>query len=875
MKYLRETEEHIILENNYVTCTISRKEGKITSIFANGIDILGDKTYFFHLIDNNDKIIIPEVLELDENIITVVTKVGSYRVKAEIYDEYFTFELMTHLPECKSGVFAHAKYNYDYANKDNVGACGIAMTFWMNPIFYPDSKSCETKGEVLPHLRDLGAKYALIVAPINKQQDTIKKVSMSIDRSVGIVSEVGGAWGRDSRMNFGNYIIQMETKKEFLEQSMDFYKYIGVDQIDFHQWEGTMRQGDFKFDRYNSPLEFKENVVDLLDANGLSAGLHTYSFYIRYDCDTILSEPDYQKDLGVLETFTLAEDISEQSEFLPTVESTEDVCSLYTFMTRNTPFILVGEELIQFENHTQGFKVVSRGCAGTKVVSHKAGEKIKHIDGYYGGIAPIPGSNLFLQIARNTAKTFNEGGFSMIYLDALDGISVHVAENEKWYYTAMFVCEILKNCNKYPLIEYSILYPSIWAARGRVGAYDTPWRSYKEWNKKHTADNITYIDRYSAPTLGWYNFYPMTDRFPGNEHTKYQHTDDIEHMGSLAIMYDFGTVFQIYEGAADIERYAGMRRNIALYKKYDELRKSQYFSSEVLEKLRNGQWEYHLIEKKDGKYSFIEKDFQKVKLFDLSDKNRNKGKFNNPFDSQEPFIRIEAMMSSAGENPMVLLTMDENCDITNQKLTRDFGEEVDISDRLAKCVRVLGNGIKGSAIAIKTRCATNSEKGFGEYIIDTDFAGWRDFVLLEADNGERPDLPFDKNERFYAVYRSGLNNDRLTSVEIETVGDVSGVRISNITACRHVYEVLKNPTLEIGDSSIMFECELMSSDFIEYDGEKAKVIDRYGNEKNIWYSGSVNVPAGCFEAKLTAKALNRTVPRAQLTLGFTGKEVEV
>lgn len=171
------------------------------------------------------------------------------------------------------------------------------------------------------------------------------------------------------------------------------------------------------------------------------------------------------------------------------------------------------------------------------------------------------------------------------------------------------------------------------------------------------------------------------------------------------------------------------------------------------------------------------------------------------------------------------------------------------------------------------RCESNSEHGYGEYIIDTDFFGWREFVLAEADNGERPDLTFDDNETRYAIYRSGLNHERMTKIEVETVGDVSGVRMSSIYAYNHIYEILKNPTVRIGEESIMFECELMSSDFIEYDGEKAKVIDRYGNEKNIWHNGSVSVPTGNFEAMLTAKSLNRTIPRAQLTFGFTGEEL--
>jgi len=103
---------------------------------------------------------------------------------------------------------------------------------------------------------------------------------------------------------------------------------------------------------------------------------------------------------------------------------------------------------------------------------------------------------------------------------------------------------------------------------------------------------------------------------------------------------------------------------------------------------------------------------------------------------------------------------------------------------------------------------------------------------------------------------------------------MTGVKMSSIIAYEHTYEVLKNPTVKIGDMSVMFECELQSSDFIEFDGKTAKVVDRFANEKPIWFTSNLKAPRGKFKAELTARALNRGTPRAQLTFGFTGKEIK-
>lgn len=877
MKSIREAENKLVLENNLVSITLSKTDASVLEIIekASSLDIKNGDAHFFEFIDvDKESIIAPSALSLKDNVITVLTHKGSFDIKVEICDEYFIFELVSELP---CDIFrlhiANTSFNCDCNNKSNMGLIGLALTYWIDPSYYPDAKSGKTFGVVYPHLRHTNARYALVAAPIKEHKRLIKQIYLKIDRNDGIMSEIGGAWGRDSRLNFGNYIIEFESDKNYIADNIPFYKSIGVDQIDFHQYTATMRQGDFKFERYNDAEEFKKFVTEPLAQNGMSAGLHTYSHYIRYDCDAILSKPEYQADLGVLEEFTLAADISETADFLPTVESTENVSKNYTFFSRNTPFILIGNEIIKFINAPDGFKVEERGVAGTKAVKHSKGETIKHIEGYYYGICPKLGSNLFLQIARNTADAFNRGGFKMIYLDALDGMSKHCEIHEYWYYTAMFVCEILKHCKTYPLIEYSTIMPSLWAARGRIGAWDTPYRGYKGWNQKHADSNKTFIDRYSAPTLGWYDFYPQTDKYPGNEHTKYHHTDSIEHMGSLAVMYDFSTVFN-GPTKSIVNRYSALKRNIELYKKYDALRKSEYFSEDLRQKLIDGKWEYHLKKKSNGNWAFLQKDYQSARIYDLNSTERNFANFQNPFNAQKPFIRIEAFLSTAKNNPLLLIGFDETKDLSEQPCSRTFEKELDLTDRLAKIVKVKGNGKKGGKIAIIIDCATNSEVGYGQYIIDTDFEGWREFILLETDNGERCDHPFEDGRWHYAVYRSSLNNSRITKISVLTDGDVQGVRLSDIVSYEHTYEVLKNPTVTVGEQSVMFECELMSSDFIEFDGKNATVTDRYGNQKKIWFDGGIKVKKGDFTASLSATPLNRNTPRAQLTFGFTGKEIK-
>ena len=124
------------------------------------------------------------------------------------------------------------------------------------------------------------------------------------------------------------------------------------------------------------------------------------------------------------------------------------------------------------------------------------------------------------------------------------------------------------------------MYPSMWACRGRNGAWDISRRGYKEWNKAHLEDNKKYLDIYNTATLGWYSFYPIDDKHPGNFHSRYQFTDDIDYLGVTSIAYNFSIVYNDIES----EQYfsiPALRRNIAHYRKYDDLRKKYYFSDRV------------------------------------------------------------------------------------------------------------------------------------------------------------------------------------------------------------------------------------------------------------------------------------------------------
>ncbi len=98
--------------------------------------------------------------------------------------------------------------------------------------------------------------------------------------------------------------------------------------------------------------------------------------------------------------------------------------------------------------------------------------------------------------------------------------------------------------------------------------------------------------------------------------------------------------------------------------------------------------------------------------------------------------------------------------------------------------------------------------------------------------------------------------------------------MTDVVAVPCVYETIINPSVSIEDNVVTFNCELKSTDYIEFDGKTAKVIDKLGNEKEISFKGNVIVPSGEFSARLSCENENKNMLRAQITFGFTGKEIK-
>lgn len=817
-------------------------------------------------------------LEGDKLKITI----GENRVELRIipFDNYFTVEVLNSaLHDVDVLTFFNLKMSYDYPKPDVFLAAGVAMNLQTNHVYYPSGENKEVIGQCTAHTGFKGAKLAVVACKKDKLWDIIKGIYRSLPpHSVPVVLSSGGPFGQYSEANRYDCILIGGTKfnPDELPEMIGFYSNLGIKQFEFLDGPNTYIQGQFLFPRLGNASSFKDKITDPLYSEGIISSLHTYSYYISYGSTDLLSDPKWQQQLEFRGEFTLSKNLKANDKDVAVFGDVSYIKNPGAFSSVYSPFILIDNELIRYTVGENGFIDCKRGQCGTTATSHKKGTKVRVIGGYFGYIAPQIGSELFYEIARKTATAYNEGGFQGFYFDAIDALGKHLKNmglgnyDYQWYYGAAFINEVLKYCEKEPLVlECSHIYPAIWPARGRGECWETPRRGYKSFINVHTDRNLSLKDCQYVMTLGWYNFYPTRNNQPGNFATKYMFSDDVDYLGAQSIAYDQTMVYQGLK-ESDIEQLPALKRNLDNYARYAKLRFGGYFSDEVKDKLKDRNYEYKL-ENNNGFWGFRESVYCKSKIRDI---NKDCLEGTNPFNKQKPFIRLENLYSSNGSSAINLMCFNENEMLSDAKIEKSFLQPINIENNLGIKVTLKGEG-KDSKNALCIRLLSEAP-GYADYVVRLNFDGWRDIVLSNLDNAETKDLEFKgRAYDLYSNYYYDVDFSKITCLQVFKAGDCKNVRLKSIDAVPIIPNKLTDPIVRLGNASITFNGTIESGEYIEYQvGNKtALVYDRLGNSRTIKVKrrGRFNVPKGFFIAKVGGEAELEDAPsEVALTIGLFG-----
>jgi hypothetical protein len=712
-------------------------------------------------------------------------------------------------------VFANFQLTLSGHDKEPLAACALALNLKTNVWEIP-GQNTRLRAICYSKFGFAGAQVALIVCPTARLRDVMKEiVSAAPDLPH---SALGGPWALDQPCNRESYFFNY---RDLTEQTVDKWialaQNLGITAIDFHG-AFSFRFGDCRPNPTmypNGRASFKA-VIDKLHAAGIKAGLHTYSHFIDAACAWVSPVP--RRDLAKDATFTLTSAVGESDETIPVHESTQDMSTVTGFATRNSIVLQIDDELIQYHNIAKeppyAFTTIERGAFGTRIASHAAGAKAYHLKQCYDRFAPEGGAKLMEEVAAATADFYNECGFDMIYLDALDGADVMGGPGEEWYYGSLFTFEIVKRLKKPAIMEMSTIHHHLWYVRSRMGAWDYPARSYKTVVDLHCESNKS-CDRMFLPAhLGWWQTMADPDF---QKQTVFP--DDLEYLLAKCAAHQCGLSAQ---EPLTPESYAAsdyLRRMAGIYKSWEELRRKGFFNAKQRAILAKPGQDFALTKGAKGKPCLRRVDYAAHKVEGLRHSSAT-WSVDSRFKAQPTRIRIEGLLTVAPydspeavmiidfSNPLLfteraqsagvkaaLRSSDDHIKIgklsglftaegpalkkgaaaapgSNQRVVAGvpsyckigvkFDPLKDLTDKAALGVWVYGDG-QGEMLNIQMMSPIHMASGYCDRYIPIDFTGWRYFELVESGGTRAETLLWPYSRSACAMDRESLPPDSIES----------------------------------------------------------------------------------------------------------------
>ena len=899
---VEEGKNDFTFKNNHFSIKVNKKNGKVVEILNlyDGKDVNANAANpeFIYLTTKTGAKLAPKDMYIDGNRICVEFKGGAkVYMLVEVLPDFMTFEIDSELaPGYSKVTFGNLLTNIKISqDPDSYRINGMGMTAWTimeNKCLGEYTNTIACASAELPS----GTTGAKIGISFTKFADTIKiaqKVLDHVDTSVGLASKAGAPYAREFELHYEDYFMTNKVSPDNLDLMIELSKKFGANQLDINHTttrvnpygSSSFIQGSFEWLNFKDSKDFYENYGKKLHENGISYALHTYSFYIAPDADDFIKDPYWLKQLETREDeYILRKNITERNTNIATMEDATDFDTTVVFARPNSKYILIDEEIIEVgKGTTDGFINCKRGALNTERARHYEGAKIYHLSSMFGMLVPKLGSELFYEVADRTAKTYNEGGFDMIYFDAIDGTGQHfgaeTVEGRQYYY-AMFLHRVLSQCEKTPIVEAAANPSQIYNVRGRIGAYDYPTRAIKLAVKSHIEDNYVRGGQSNmVSTLGWFSFRPDEEAVGGTYNTilKSLFIDDIDYLGVMSVVHDMTMASNTLK-EDELEQKSHIER-FEQYAYYARIRQSGYFTEETKAKIRELGGEYKIIEKGAGEYAFLEMCYDRVNLGNDLTVPTMSFKGNNPYGTQKPYVRVEGRFSSLFENETLLLERDENKTIGQKMTAIALPSPVRLTENLALKLKVKGTGRDGDGLLIKLE---GSGDGFVTYFVDLNFDGWREFVALDGDLGDYDmnKYPFQgitTNIGNYPAVRDVPKFGSINTVTLYTAGTTAAnAQLGSIYAYTHTDAPVENPTVTVGSSSITFNTTLKSGDYIDYDPRTNKAI--YYNNKDqvnheISVTGELSVPSGAYTATYSANKTTDAPLRARVVLGFAGNEI--
>ncbi|MCL5098890.1 MAG: hypothetical protein M1608_15420 [Candidatus Omnitrophica bacterium] len=737
-------------------------------------------------------------------------------------------------------------------------ACALALNLQTRVDELPRPSS-RLHAMCYPRFGLAGSKVALIGCPPDQLRDVMQEVVSAADELPH--SPIGGPWALGPSINQGSYLFNFgDLSEKTVDDWIKLIRTLGMTQIDFHGG-GSFRFGDC----FPNPVTYPKGlpslkaVVDRLHAAGISAGLHTYSFFIDKRCPWVTPVPDPR--LAKDAAFTLADSLAADAKVVPVVESTENMSAVTGFFVRNSVTLQVDDELITYTGISKtppyAFTGCQRGACGTREAAHARGATVHHLKECFGLFVPDGDSTLLAEVAAKTAETFNACGFDMMYFDALDGEDILGGAENGWYYGSKFVFEVWKRLRKPALMEMSTFHHHLWFVRSRLGAWDHPNRSHKAFIDLHCRANEDCRRMFLPGQLGWW----AIKTWSGSQEEP-TYADDIEYLMCKCLGTDTGFALMGID-PGNFNKVPALPRLAKIIQQYDAPARPHTVPQAIRDALAMYGHDYTLTNDQSGKPIFRPVEYLKHKVESGEDWSCV-WHITNRFDQQPVRLRIEVLMSaepfdstnsitladtaaaaefaSHASAPGVTADFSPSSDQikagqssalykaansldtragTWTKVEKTFSPPLNLSGHEALGLWVYGDG-QGQVLNLQLRCPEHLVAGIGEHYILVDFTGWRYFELIEPEGSRYADYRWPYGGA-YSIYRESVNFSQIASLglwynHLPPKGQVA-CYLSPIRALPLVKAKLDHPAITIAGKTVVFPVEMESGSYLEFNGK--------------------------------------------------------
>jgi hypothetical protein len=398
--------------------------------------------------------------------------------------------------------------------------------------------------------------------------------------------------------------------------------------------------------------------------------------------------------------------------------------------------------------------------------------------------------------------------------------------------------------------------------------------------------------------------------------------DDIEYLGCKMIGNNAGLSMLGGVDKKTLEDNPLFVRLIPIIKQYEELRHKNYFNDSICTLLRQPGKEFTLFQQEVGKWNFKPVTYQKHKVTGIDQPSANWSVMNE-FGSQPVKLRIEPLMSvkpfnspdnitladfsesgkfilaesadgvSGGvtESNEMTVGMDPSCSFFAKstgvspqegawiKLEQKFEPWLNLESNKALGVWIYGDG-NGELLNLRIESPVHLSHGArGDHFIEIDFTGWKYFELVEIESSKFSDYIWPNSDLF--VYRSYNSRVKFNTVDklqlwynnLPAGKDVNCL-IGAVKALPMVSNTIENPSVTIGNETIVFPVKMDSGMYIEFKSKNdCKLYGAKGKFlQDVVIRGKIpTLEEGYNQISFKGNGINGINSRVQVTVISEGK----